>query len=98
MSEATKEKHRIHGKLYGTKQFRTKEAIKKNALKRTKKIYQFSLDGSFIKEWESNLSVCTSFDGIKHACVLRDAIFSGKPLKNYYWSYNKNFKINDNSI
>jgi hypothetical protein len=59
-----------------------------NKMKRhTKKVYQYSLNGDFIKEWESMTSVGIEFNSFSNisTAIKRNGTYSG-----YLWSYEKN--------
>lgn len=62
----------------------------KNTLK--KKVYQYNLNGNFIKEWES-LKDVTQFFGINGGGGIRNSIKGNGHCKGYLWSYNKENKL-----
>ena len=68
---------------------------------KTKTIYQYNLDGSFIKEWDS-ITNASIYYKCSSSCIGR-AIFDRTPSLKYFWTdykYDKldleNFKLNEN--
>jgi len=68
----------------------SEETIKKIGRKK-RKIFQYSLDGNFIKEWESLTSVGAEFNSPSN---IPTAIKRGGTYSNYIWSYKKYDSIN----
>lgn len=56
-------------------------------------IYQFDLNGNFIKKWESVNDAC-SFIGITHSAILR-AIKEKGSCKKFFWSKESNINIKE---
>lgn len=62
----------------------------KNSLK--KRIFQYSLDGEFIKEWDC-LKRAVEYFGTNGGSGFRDSINKGNQCKGYLWSYEKVDKL-----
>ena len=64
-------------------------AIERRVKKLSKKVYQYNLNGKFIKEWASVSSV--SDEGFSEVCVARCCRANYRTHKGFFWSYTKKF-------
>ena len=60
------------------------------------KVYQFTLDGKFLKEWESAQEAC-DFYGVSHTAILNAINLKGSCRK-YYWSRTKEIIVSEYSL
>ena len=79
-----------YNKNYGT-------AIKRSAEKRSKKVYQYDMQGNLIKEWSSVAE--TGRNGYEANVISACCLGKGKTHQNFIWSYKpiENFDINNYS-
>lgn len=64
-----------------------REVLKINAKKRVKKIYQYDLDGNFMREWD-NISNITNELGINKSMILKVIYGERARCKNFIFDYN----------
>lgn len=70
---------------YGT---RIKRIAQKNKISHCKKVYQYTLDGEFIREWESALQVQIQL-GYCASCIRRCCNGQHHYVYNFVWNYSK---------
>lgn len=73
---------------------RKKEAFKNGKLKscfQPKKVYQYSLEGNFVKEWSSLKEAENKYG----PGIGKNALGSSKSSKGYIWSYKSNSKVDE---
>lgn len=101
-SEEFKEQRRIlslgeNNPFYGKKH--SSETLKKISNSKSKPIFQFDLDGNFIKEWESAMEI-QNIKGYTRHGIYKSCNHKVKKYQGYIWIFKEdaiqeNFKIND---
>lgn len=76
------------GNLGYVKSEETIDKLKNSLRKNSPTIYQYSLEGDFIKEWE-NAPIASEVLGISYRGIRRCASGERKKYKNFQWSYEK---------
>ena len=68
---------------------------KRSAEKRSKKVYQYDLQGNLVREWSSASEA--GRNGFEQANISKCCLSKGKTHKNFIWSYEliENFYVND---
>ena len=70
---------------YGTRNKKVSDVLK-NYPKFSKPVYQYTLDGKFIKEWQSSKEIERQL-GYKHQAISRCCNSKHKSAYGYIWSY-----------
>lgn len=73
------------------------ELLKFRSSIKSKKIYQYDLEGNFIKEWNSATEAAKNLE-IENTNICNSAKFSRKLCGNYQWRYDKKDKISSYKI